>query len=253
MKQETRESTQPLWMKIAFRLVILGLILCLGAMFVYPVIMISLPIDDILAAFRFLPSDEAMIENLHEHRKVFELLMRIYREDKTLYIVLKHKRPEVRQLMDRIGAKYMTSDDVPWPCADHDGRTGQHTFLRKSSKLQKSDAAFVGVKFDPSTIQQSHATELSICSNSCRHTSGIIFDEIHEPVLRLKTRTRVAKQYYYIPGIPKTEHGVLTGPSGFRCGPLRQSLNTYPPDFGCHNCVAYREIEPHWFIRLTQE
>ncbi len=210
MKRETPENSNPLWMKIAYCWSILGLILCTGAMFVYPIIMLSpLPVDDILSAFRFLPSDEAMIENFHKHRQDFERLLQIYRESRTLYIVLQTD-PEVKQLMNRIGAhymyRYMYSDQAYW--SDHDSRAEQN---------------------------------------------GIIFDGIHEPVLRLKTRTRVAKQYYYIPGIPKTEHGVLIGPHRFRSGPLRKDLNTYPPDFMCHDCVAYREIEPHWYLRLTQE
>jgi hypothetical protein len=240
MTQRPHENRDPLWMKIAFGLVVLGFILCFGAMSI-PIIMTSpLPVGDIMAAFRFLPSDEAMIENFHKHRMDFERLMQIYQASGTLYIELQRK-PEVKHLMNRIGSEYMASDGVVWCLPHYDGRIYQPTSFDKSTfGVQKLAAIITDTKSEP--------------SRTCRYYSnGVIFEGIHAPVLRLKTRTRVAKQFYYIPGIPKTENSVLTGPGAFRKGPLCRTLNTYPSDFMCHDCVAYREIEPHWFIRLTQE
>jgi hypothetical protein len=256
MTQRPHENRDPLWMKIAFHLVILGLILCLGTMFVFPMIVVSdLPIGDIMAAFRFLPSDEAMIENFHKHRKDFDRLMQIYCASLTYFGVLEPTEPEIKELMDRIGVQYMGSDHVIWSCPDGNGRRDQYTFSRKSRLApQKLAAANMDVKLYPDKNHRSFSTKFKACSDWCKGKSnGIIFYQRHGPVLRLKTRTRVAKQYYYIPGIPKTENSVLTGPGAFRKGPLCRTLNTYPSDFMCHDCVAYREIEPHWFIRLTQK
>ncbi len=65
----------------------------------------------------------------------------------------------------------------------------------------------------------------------------------------------VSKEYLYIPASPKIEDALLQYPVTSTGNPTKKSdrvmssLNAYPFIWKTGECV-YRQIEPHWFIKM---
>jgi hypothetical protein len=210
-----------------------GLGLILVAVFVL-FFQIFVGFDNVPALLRFFPSDEEMIGHFRKHRAEFDRLVQIYREDLSVpvdvvgYLL---PTPEVKAIMDRINVTHVRDDQVPWippePYSRDAGIQSEHTkFLVKADRSEKRKYASVVLHYD------------------------------HPKVLRLKYMGPVWKKYCYTPLVPRIRDGKLWFPIvsllAYGTGPVVQSLNTYPPDLGPFDC-AYREIEPHWFVRMYQD
>ena len=187
--------------------------------------------------FRSLPSDEEMIEHFYRHRADFERLVKIYLEDSSVptdVVGTLLPTPEVKATMDRINITFVSDDQVLWILPDP--YSTDPDFRRKYIKLS--------------------AKTYGANRREIRQYFGVILSYAHPKALRLKYMAPVHKRYYYVPFRPRVRDGEIHFPQvslmAYGDGPSVQSLNTYPPGlkpFGC----AYREIEPHWFIRMYQD
>ncbi|MFH1117943.1 MAG: hypothetical protein V1792_28820 [Pseudomonadota bacterium] len=179
------------------------------------------------AYFRNFPTDEEMIENFNKHRQAFEQLVQIYQEDPAIPInIVATLLPtsEVEAIMKRIKVSNISDDQCVWippnPYSAH-----------PRSQIYRTDG---------------HET---------RKFSGVVLSYVYEhrcAIIPDFLLPNISKKYYYIPLVPKVVNGKLSLPAhllAYGDGPLVESLNTCPPGIGPFGC-AYRQIEPHWFIRM---
>jgi hypothetical protein len=187
--------------------------------------------DEYAPYFRFLSSDEKMIRNFHKHRADFEQLVKIYREDFSiptrLYIL--DTTPEVAAILKRSNVQGVVGDWILWIPPDPYSKEAREAMLKilYRKKLQHR-----------------------FTSLEDRAYSGVIIAYSYFKVMRLYNGSKVSKDYYYIPFVPKIKNGYLATPIG---DPLQifPTLNTYPQSLRIERCVA-RQIEPQWFIRMCQ-
>jgi hypothetical protein len=217
MNQNVSKRPKPLWLKILT-----------GFSLLVAVVLVA-NYESCAPYFRGLPSDEEMIENFQKHRADFERLVQIYREDLSVPINrvgILLPTPEIKAMMDRINVARVRMDNVIWMPPDP---------YSKDPDFQEEKSKFVAKWYSPET----------------RKFSGVIFRYAHGKVIRLGV---VEKRYYYVPFVPKILGGKLIVPATLLTGGIGDifhSLNTYPPDFKLWDAV-YREIEPHWFIQMSQ-
>jgi hypothetical protein len=190
--------------------------------------------DSVPSFFRRLPTDEEMIAHFYKHRSDFDRLVQIYREDLSVPVDVVGTllpTPEVKPIMERINISYVKDDQVPWIPPDP---------YSTVPDVQRELTMFL-----------IHRDE-----HEKRKYSGVILGYAHGQVLRLKYMGPVWKKYYYTPLVPKIGDGRLNFPVvtllAYGNGIVVQSLNTIPPELAPFEC-AYRQIEPHWFIRMFQD
>jgi hypothetical protein len=184
-----------------------------------------------LAPFRFLPSDEEMIDHFRKHRADFELLVQIYREDPHLPNrggIVWEPTPEIEAIMKRINVRLLRTDRCFWLPPDpysEDAKTQTET-LQLGQKRGEAEA---------------------------RQYSGVLLGYAHPPVRRglVENFSQVFKGYYYTPFPPRIEEGRLKRPFGFGDEWIFPTLDLYPSKFTSEWCV-YRQFEPQWFIEMCQ-
>jgi hypothetical protein len=185
--------------------------------------------------FRFLPSDEAMIEHFRKHRADFERLVQISREDpsppdeKGLWV----PPPEAQAIMTRIHVKFVIADPM-------DVWISPEPYSEEALQQIKTLNLF-------EKVREGHP--------EVRKFTGLFVGYDHAPVQRLNEHFSVVrKNYHFIPVVPRVDNGHLITPSVIPPGvgiTLFPTLNTYPPDLGSMEC-AYRQFEPQWFLRMCQ-
>jgi len=230
MKGYKAKRCLPDWLKACLG-VGLGLVVQLLIFVPTVVLFYYFILPDLPSLLRFLPSDQAMIAHFRKHRADFERLAQIYREDPSVPTDVVGQllpTPEVKVIMDRINVTSIEGDNILWMPPDPYSR--DPNFLKEKSKL-----------------------ELKWHSPEGRKFSGVIFHYAHEKVIRLIYGQEVCKGYHYLPFVPEVRNGKLIVPACFLGGLFfaASTLNAYPPDFATGD-TAYREIEPHWFVRMIQ-
>jgi hypothetical protein len=248
MKTKAAENRKPIWpdllkgicaLLLTMMLEMCGLLVCVSGFYMPPceketgffrklACGMSDAFEGFAPYFRSLPSDEAMIAHFNKNRSDFEALVKIYIEDMSVSdsgVGILEPTPEIRAVMKRINAESVIGDDVLWIPSDSNPM--------EPMKNPEADALKPG---------------------DWRKFSGVILGYKHKTVARLKWGATVSKEYYYVPLIPQVEGGELrlpSQPAAWGNGTLVDSLNTYPPTLGPWD-AAYRQIEPHWYIKMRQ-
>jgi hypothetical protein len=180
--------------------------------------------------FRFLPSDEAMIEHFRKHRADFERLVQIYREDPSppdqrgFWV----PTPEAEEIMERLGVKWVLPDSTIWGPPD--------PYTAEAQQAVK----------DLDLIPKLHRG-----SPEARKFTGILIGYRHPPVKRLNEYfSEVNKGYYYTPAVPKVENGRILATVGGKM--VFPTLNRYPAWLIGGEC-SYRQFESQWFLRMCQK
>ncbi len=180
-----------------------------------------------------LPSDEQMIANLYEHRADIEELIRRYRsypsEPKIDHSKWR-KEGDTPALLKRAGIRYI-GDVIPGPWLPNPYSIETAKKIEFETKNAKSLAIFHkygGLNLKPSP----RASFLS------RHLRYVY----------------IWKDYFYVPEVPRIENDMLLGPydtEGKYSSRKRvlPSLDSFPDKWKYYECV-YRQVEPHWFLRI---
>ena len=180
-----------------------------------------------------LPSDEQMIAHLNAHRADIEELIRRYRDYPS--------GPKIDH------SKWRKDGDTP--------------ALLKRAGIRDVDFVLPGPWLpNPYSIESAKKVEFE-AKNAKSFT---IFHKYGG--LRLKPFPRASfysihpryahiwKDYFYIPEVPRIENNMLLGPyytNGKYSARERvlPSLDGFPDKWKYYECV-YRQIEPHWFLRM---
>lgn len=195
-----------------------------GAVFVWVAVMF-------MHNYNPLPSDEEMIAYFFEHKKELGRLVKYYRE----YDYSPPERPFYTAKWERLKNKAGVGG------VDPIGLWYQNPYTVESAKyINALNRAPLSKRITPEQRFPSRKYGgLSISLKDNRY---------HRSAFAMQ------KEFYFIPVVPKVSDGMLWFPVGLD-GKLKEgyralpSLNAIPEHWEVGDCV-YRQIEPHWFIRM---
>ncbi len=180
-----------------------------------------------------LPSDEEMIAHLHEHRADIEELIRRYRNypsgpkiDHSKW----RKEGDTPGLLKRAGIDRIDFNAPgPWLPNPYSVETAKK--IKLESRNTKSFAM----------LNKYGALMLAPSPRNAFHLKHLRY-------------LFIWKDYFYIPEVPRIEYNELLGPydtKGEYSARRRvmSSLDSFPDKWKDYECV-YRQIEPHWFLRM---
>ncbi len=214
----------------------------------------------LLWEFNPLPNDEEMIANFNAHRAEFEELVRRYRNyprppDKD--ISKWYREGDTQELMQRAGVARIDQHVPTW----FPNPYSVASVKRFIEQIYNGQARKLGLFYKYGTLRVMPVPEPIplIPGNTNRYN----FISPFSP-----WRGVIWKDYCHIPEIPRIENGELLLPwsivgKGARVPyqeidgvPVSQkrvrifpSLNRFPEQWKSYECV-YRQIEPHWFLRM---
>ena len=182
------------------------------------------------APVRELPSDAEMIAHFQAHRAEFEKLVALYQKHGR-HGNLQRGQPEYQEytaLLKRTDLSHLSWDGEIW--------------LSDPYAMETANRAKTKDRF--------HAY--------AQHGVMLRVDRL---IASPRVRALVWKDYFYVPVVPRVEHGELWWPADdkgkiYRKARVLRSLDDYPPEWvrtppkvDVGGCV-YRRIEPQWFLRL---